>query len=511
MMSFASPAILVVVPAFFVLLSIVLSPFERKVPFIKKLIVFVPLVVSVVNLVAICIIGGKVLSGNVVVGSIGGFQASYLPIFVIDKFSFFIALIVSALGCAASLYNIFSSDLGYMAALGGFSQKISQEKFHILFTLLILGTTWVAIAGYLLGMFISFVIVELSLAMLVSISKNNGSIKLGFRSVILIIATGVLMLLSIILLYIKTGSFNMAQVGLGLNEASNLWKLFPYLLIFFVISMIAAIFPLNRWLPNLHFNLPFGVSAFVSGIVTTTAIYMIIRLTVTVFNNSEFAPYMFVLALLTLLLGNIFAFYEADLRGLLAYSTIGEMGLILLTFSAGSELSIAASLAQIINHSISKAVLFLVAGIMAESSGSSKISSLRGFGRKYGIPSMIFVFAAASIVGVPPFLGLFTKFSLLESLLSLKPLLSYPAFAIVILIWVIEGVYFYKIFKALFSKSDLEFKPLNRLLLIAPAVLVSLLILLSIKSMNVLNFTYDAATQLIERAIYFTSVLGAIK
>jgi len=88
MMSFASPAILVVVPAFFVLLSIVLSPFERKVPFIKKLIVFVPLVVSVVNLVAICIIGGKVLSGNVVVGSIGGFQASYLPIFVIDKFSF---------------------------------------------------------------------------------------------------------------------------------------------------------------------------------------------------------------------------------------------------------------------------------------------------------------------------------------------------------------------------------------------------------------------------------------
>jgi len=81
----------------------------------------------------------------------------------------------------------------------------------------------------------------------------------------------------------------------------------------------------------------------------------------------------------------------------------------------------------------------------------------------------------------------------------------------VVLIWVIEGVYFYKIFKALFSKSDLEFKPLNRLLLIAPAVLVSLLILLSIKSMNVLNFTYDAATQLIERAIYFTSVLGAIK
>jgi len=360
-------------------------------------------------------------------------------------------------------------------------------------------------------MFISFEIVLLSLAMLVSISKNNGSIKLGFRSVILIIATGVLMLLSIILLYIKAGSFNMAQVGLGLNEASNLWKLFPYLLIFFVISMIAAIFPLNRWLPNLHFNLPFGVSAFVSGIVTTTAIYMIIRLTVTVFNNSEFAPYMFVLALLTLLLGNIFAFYEADLRGLLAYSTIGEMGLILLTFSAGSELSIAASLAQIINHSISKAVLFLVAGIMAESSGSSKISSLRGFGRKYGIPSMIFVFAAASLIGVPPFLGLFTKFSLLESLLSLKPLLSYPAFAIVILIWVIEGVYFYKIFKALFSKSDLEFKPLNRLLLIAPAVLVSLLILLSIKSMNVLNFTYDAATQLIERAIYFTSVLGAIK
>jgi len=81
----------------------------------------------------------------------------------------------------------------------------------------------------------------------------------------------------------------------------------------------------------------------------------------------------------------------------------------------------------------------------------------------------------------------------------------------VILVWVIEGVYFYKILKVLFSKSDLYFKPLNHLLLIAPIVLVAILILLSIKSMNVLNFTYDAANQLIQRVIYFTSVLGAIK
>ncbi len=274
---------------------------------------------------------------------------------------------------------------------------------------------------------------------------------------------------------------------------------------------MGAIFPLNRWLPNFHYNLPFSVSAFVSGIVTTTAIYMIIRLTVTVFNYTQFAPYMFVLALLTLFIGNVFAFFEDDLRGLLAYSTIGEMGLILLTFSAGSELSIAVSLAQLINHSISKAELLLVAGVMAESSRSSKISLLQGFGRKYGMPSMIFVFAAASLIGVPPFLGFFTKFSILKSLLSLKPLLGYFSFAIVILVWVIEGVYFYKILKVLFSKSDLYFKPLNHLLLIAPTVLVALLILLSIKSMNVLNFTYDAVTQLMQRAIYFTSLLGVIK
>jgi formate hydrogenlyase subunit 3/multisubunit Na+/H+ antiporter MnhD subunit len=511
MTGFANPVLLISVPIFFVLASVVLLPFEKKVPFIKKLIAFVPLIVCAINLVIICLISGKVFSGSVVVGSIGWLHTNYLPIFAVDKVGFVVLLIVSILGCAGSLYNIFSSDLVYMAASDGWVHRTSAEKFHILFTLLILGTTWLSITGDLLGMFISFMIVELSLVMLVHVSKNDGPIKLESRDVLLIVVTGTLILLSIAILYIKTGSLNIAQVGLGLNEVSNLWKLFPYLLLFFVFSILAAIFPLNRWLPNFHFKLPFSVSTFVSGIVTTTAIYMIIRLTVTVFNYTQFAPYMFVLALLTLFMGNVFAFFEDDLRGLLAYSTIGEMGLILLTFSTGNELSIAVSLAQLINHSISKAVLFLILGVMAESSRSSKISLLQGFGRKYGMPSMIFVFAAASLIGVPPFLGFFTKFSILKSLLSLKPLLGYFSFAIVILVWVIEGVYFYKILKVLFSKSDLYFKPLNHLLLIAPIVLVALLILLSIKSMNVLNFTYDAVTQLMQRVIYFTSVLGVIK
>jgi len=359
MTGFSNPVLLISVPIFFVLASIVLLPFEKKLPFIKNLIVFVPLVVCAINLVIICLIGGNVFSGSFVVGSIGWLHTNYLPIFAIDKFNFVVALMVSALGCAGSLYNIFSSDLGYMATSGVWANRTSQEKFHILFTLLILGTTWLSIAGDLLGMFISFMIVELSLVMLVHVSKNNGPIKLESRDVLLIVVTGTLILLSIAILYIKTGSLNMAQVGLGLNEVSNLWKLFPYLLLFFVFSIMGAIFPLNKWFPNFHFKLPFSVSAFVSGIVTTTAIYMIIRLTVTVFDYAQFAPYMFVLALLTLFIGNIFAFFEDDLRGLLAYSTIGEMGLILLTFSTGNELSIAVSLAQIINHSISKRYFYL--------------------------------------------------------------------------------------------------------------------------------------------------------
>jgi proton-translocating NADH-quinone oxidoreductase chain N len=493
MVNLANPTLLVVIPLFFAFLSIIISPF------LKKLIKFVPLIVSALNLVVIYFIGVKVLYGSIVLGTTAGLNPPYVIILAVDKLNFIIVLMVNVLGFLISFYNIF-----YM-------KEEPTDKFHILFTLLIMASSWISITGDLFNVFVAFEVLSLSSFGLVGYMRSKDSIEAGFKYVVQGILAGSLLLIGVVLIYAQTGTLNMAHIATKLDYVGSLEKLVPYVLIFFGLAVEGALFPLNSWLPDAHPAAPSGISAMLSGIVTTTAIYAIIRVTVTVFNYSAFIPYLFIIALLTLFFGEIAAFFQKDLKRMLAYSTIGQTGLFVLAFSVGTQASISASVAQMVNHSFSKAVLFLVAGIMIEAQGSRNIDDLKGFGRVNILTSILFVFAALSLIGVPPFFGFFTKLAILQTLLDFPGFLGYLSFALVLFAAIIEGVYFYRVFKILFEKSDKNFQAENPWLVISPFILVLILVILSSRPMNVLNFTNDIANQLIQRTIYLTSVLGGLK
>jgi len=488
-----NPTLLVVLPLFFAFLSIIISPFA------KKVIKFVPLVVSVINLIVIYFIGLKVTSGQIVIGGTAGLMPPYSINLAVDKFNFVIVLLVNVLGLLISFYNIF-----YM-------KEEPVDKFHILFTLLIMSSTWISATGDLFNMFVAFEVLSLSSFGLVGFMRNSDAIEAGFKYVVQGILAGSFILLGVVLIYAMTGTLNMAHIADKLQTISTLQKLIPFIFIFFGLAVEGALFPVNSWLPDAHPAAPSGVSAMLSGIVTTTAIYVIIRVIVTVFNYSAFIPYLFIIALLTLAFGEIAAFYQKDLKRMLAYSTIGQTGLFVLAFSVGTEASISASLSQMINHSISKAALFLITGIMIEAAKSRNIDDLKGFGRKNILTSVVFVFAALSLIGVPPFFGFFTKFAILQSLLDFPGFLGYFAFGLVLIMAIVEGVYFYRVFRVLFAPIDKEFEKVNDWLVVAPFILVLILVLMSSKPMYVLNFTSTVANQLVQRTIYLTSVLGGMK
>jgi len=493
MVNLANPTLLVVLPLFFAFLSIIISPFA------KKIIKFVPLVVSFINLVVIYFIGVKVFQGTIVIGTTAGINPPFAINLAVDKFNFVILTLVNLLGFLISFYNIF------------YVHEEPNEKFHILFLLLIMSSSWISVTGDLFNMFVAFEVLSLSSFGLVGYLRNIDAIEAGFKYVVLGILAGSLILLGVVFVYTQTGTLNMAHIASKLDSVSSYQKLIPFILIFFGLSVEGALFPLNSWLPDAHPAAPSGVSAMLSGIVTTTAIYSIIRVIITVFNYSAFIPYLFIIALLTMFFGEISAFYQNDIKRMLAYSTIGQTGLFVLAFSVGTQASISSSLAQMINHSISKAILFLIAGIMIESAGGRTFEDLKGFGRKHIFTSILFVFASLSLIGIPPFFGFFTKFAILESLLDFPKMFNYIAFGLVILLAVVEGVYFYRVFKVMFASSDKEFKEFNPLLVVAPFILVLILVVLSARPMSIIDFTYGASQQIINRTLYLTSVLGGLR
>lgn len=493
MVNLANPTLLVTLPLFFAFISIIISPFA------KKVIKFVPLLASLINLVIVYLIGVKVFGGNIVIGGTAGLTAPFAIVLVVDKFNYLILLLVNLLGAAISFYNIF------------YVKEEPTDRFHILFLLLIMSSTWITITGDLFNVFVAFEVLSISSFGLVGYLRNSDAIEAGFKYVVLGMLAGSLILLGIVLVYAQTGTLNMAHIASKLDNLSAYSKLIPFVLIFFGLAVEGALFPLNSWLPDAHPSAPSGVSAMLSGIVTTTAIYSIIRVIVTVFNYSAFIPYLYIIALLTLFFGEIAAFYQKDIKRMLAYSTIGQTGLFVLAFSVGTQAAISASLSQIINHSISKAILFLTAGIMIESAGARNIEDLRGFGKQHIFTSILFVFAALSLIGIPPFLGFFTKIAILQNVLDFQGILGYIGFALILGLAIVEGVYFYKVFAVMFSSGNKSFKNFNQWLLVAPFLLVVILVVLSSRPMEVINYTYGASGQLIQRTLYITSVLGGLK
>lgn len=493
MVNLANPTLLVTLPLFFAFISIIISPFA------KKVIKFVPLLASLINLVIVYLIGVKVFGGNIVIGGTAGLTAPFAIVLVVDKFNYLILLLVNLLGAAISFYNIF------------YVKEEPTDRFHILFLLLIMSSTWITITGDLFNVFVAFEVLSISSFGLVGYLRNSDAIEAGFKYVVLGMLAGSLILLGIVLVYAQTGTLNMAHIASKLDNLSAYSKLIPFVLIFFGLAVEGALFPLNSWLPDAHPSAPSGVSAMLSGIVTTTAIYSIIRVIVTVFNYSAFIPYLYIIALLTLFFGEIAAFYQKDIKRMLAYSTIGQTGLFVLAFSVGTQAAISASLSQIINHSISKAILFLTAGIMIESAGARNIEDLRGFGKQHIFTSILFVFAALSLIGIPPFLGFFTKIAILQNVLDFQGILGYIGFALILGLAIVEGVYFYKVFAVMFSSGNKSFKNFNQWLLVASFLLVVILVVLSSRPMEVINYTYGASGQLIQRTLYITSVLGGLK
>ncbi|MGQ9525975.1 MAG: complex I subunit 5 family protein, partial [Armatimonadota bacterium] len=176
----------------------------------------------------------------------------------------------------------------------------------------------------------------------------------------------------------------------------------------------AGIAPFHPWLPDAHAEAPTPISALLSGVMLKVAAYALVR-TISLF-YPQFSPvalFALGLGMFTLILGDLMALAQDDLKRMLAYSSVSQMGYVLMGFGIGTQLGMYGGLFHLVNHAIGKALLFLAVGAVMYGTGARAISSLGGLARRMPVTSFCFFVGALALSGVPPFSGFQSKLTLL--------------------------------------------------------------------------------------------------
>jgi formate hydrogenlyase subunit 3/multisubunit Na+/H+ antiporter MnhD subunit len=276
----------------------------------------------------------------------------------------------------------------------------------------------------------------------------------------------------------------------------------------------AAIFPLNAWLPDAHSSAPSSVSAILSGIAIKAGLYAVARTAYTLFEVPSWSVFLSALGVVTLVVGEMCAYRQSeDVKRMLAYSSVGQVGLILFGLGIATSAGIFGALFQLVNHALAKALLFLAVGYMIRRAGSKRTDSLRGMGRVMPATSALLAVAAFSLIGLPPFAGFMSKLAIVYAAVATRQGVLFAFVAVVLAATVVEAGYFLRLVQTLCFRKGADSAPAA--VCEAPAsglvplfALGALIVIIGLFPQIVTPLLKGGAEELVRRAEYVRYVLG---
>ncbi len=487
-----SPALLIAVPiglAFTVPLFMLIS---------RKIVKYIPILAFVFNLVVALMLIPFALRQPIVV-DIGGFPPPFCINLVAGPVGVLFSALIALAGLLVAIYSLVYVKDG------------PEEKYHMLYLLLLTGATGVVLTGDIFNLFVFFEILCISSYALVAYVGDRGGVESAVKYLIQGSVGSSLLLIGIGLLYGLFGTLNMADLARNIQSSSPISIFVPMTLMVTGLGVEAAIFPLNAWLPDAHSSAPSSISAILSGIAIEVGLYAVIRILFTIFGVTSIFMFFAFLGALTLLVGEMCAFSQNNIKRMLAYSSIGQIGLILFAMTMATSYGVAGGLFQLISHTLSKGLLFLAAGYMIYRSGSMEISSFEGMGTRMPLTSLAFTIGAFSIVGLPPFVGFPSKFLIVRAAIANEAAIFKVLIGVILLGTVIEGAYFFRVVQVLYFKREsgsLERNYAPAAAIIPMFIFVLLIVLVGIYPGLVTGILDSAASELLNRMDYVRSVLG---
>jgi len=300
----------------------------------KKLAKCVPALALLADLVIALILLPQVMEKAIVV-SIGGFPPPFCINLMVGPLGLLLAILISLVGLLISIYAV------------GYIKTEPTEKYHALFLLLATGALGIVLTGDIFNLFVFFEILCIASYALTAFRRDQAGAEAAMKYLIQGTVGSTFILIAIGFLYGLFGTLNMADIAAKVPSAEPL-HLFLILAFFIVgFGVEAAIFPLNAWLPDAHSSAPSSVSAILSAIAIKTGVYAIARVSYTLMNAQGFLIFISLIGIVTLVVGEIAAYRQKDdIKRMLAYSSIGQIGLIVFAIGIGTSFGLFGALSN---------------------------------------------------------------------------------------------------------------------------------------------------------------------
>lgn len=352
----------------------------------------------------------NVSTGHTISYELGGWAPPWGIEYRIDAANALVALVVSGIAALTLPY-----------ALKSVIKEIPEKQhalFYTAFMLCLTGLLGIAQTGDIFNLFVFLEISSLSSYALISLGRQRQALTAAYQYLIMGTIGATFFIIGVGLLYAMTGTLNMADLSQRLPELYNhrtIHTAFAFIMVGFALKL--ALFPLHLWLPNAYTYAPTVVSVFLAATATKVAVYVMLRMVFSVFGfsfieNTPADELFILLCVMGILSMSFYAIYQKDSKRLLAYSSVAQIGYMMLGIGLGSVLGVTATMVHLFNHALMKGALFMAIGALVYRVSSSRLEHFSGLGKQMPWTFGAIVIGGLSLIGVPGTAGFISKWYL---------------------------------------------------------------------------------------------------
>ena len=410
------------------------------------------LTISIACLIISIALLGQVWDGTVISYAMGGWPPPWGIEYRIDIINAFMLFMVAGIGSIVMAYARVSVD-----------DEIPENRqplFYSAYLLCLTGLLGIVATGDAFNVFVFLEISSLSTYALIAMGKERRALTASYQYLIMGTIGATFILIGIGLLYAMTGTLNMhdlAQRIPAVAETRTVQAAFAFLTV--GISLKLALFPLHLWLPNAYTYAPSIVTSFLAATATKVAVYLLLRFFFTIFGSEfsfstmELDKVLLPLSLIAIFSASIVAIFQSNVKRLLAYSSVAQIGYMILGISFVSVTGITAGIVHLFNHALIKGALFLALGCVMYRTGSTHIDRIAGLGKCMPWTMAAFVVGGLSLIGVPLTVGFISKWYLILAALEQG---WWPVAVLVLISSLLALIYVWRVVEAAYFRSEIS-------------------------------------------------------
>lgn len=439
----------------------------------------------------------QVLASGEIIYELGGWAAPWGIEYRVDTLSAWVMVIVSSIGAVVTPYAKLSVE-----------KEIDPERIYIFYAMLLLcetGLLGITITGDAFNLFVFLEISALSTYVLVSMGKDRRSLTAAYRYLIMGTLGATFYIIGVGLMYMMTGTLNIADLAQRIPEVAET-RTVQAALAFITVGLCLklALFPLHMWLPNAYAFAPSVVTIFLAATATKVAVYALVRVVFTIFGGVDILEIvqirdvLMAMAIVAMFVGSAVAIYQINIKRMLAYSSLAQIGYMILGLSFNTVTGVSAGLVHLFNHAMMKGGLFMVMGCVVYRIGSAKLDDMAGLGKQMPITMAAFVAGGLSLIGVPLTVGFVSKWALLQAALEKG---WWPIAVLIVVSSLLAVIYIWRVVEVAYFRSAPEGQAVAKeaplMMLVPMIILIGACYYFGINGTTTLEVAGNAATTLI--------------